>query len=265
MPTKGWLNSVVFAVFVCVVLVCLSYYFVDRPVAFFVHSLGLRDNRLLKWLTYLPEAFLVLAPFVIVLTFARGFHTPLAHYQQVLQTAAISILITLPLVRILKLLFGRYWPETWTDNNPSLIHTADYGFHPLHYGAAYTAFPSGHATQTVAVMWVFWLAYPKFRWAWSAVCLAVFTGLVGVNYHFVGDTIAGGFLGAFVGTLVTRRFLGPPSKDGPDKACLLGPGRPAVVGGGIPQSTEPGASGVCPSAGRRSRDNPRETDTPSGN
>ena len=48
------LRGTLVALFVCAALVLLCYFFVDRPVAFYVHNHGFADDRVLKWLTYLP-------------------------------------------------------------------------------------------------------------------------------------------------------------------------------------------------------------------
>jgi membrane-associated phospholipid phosphatase len=111
----------------------------------------------------------------------------------------------------LKFLFGRYWPETWVDDNPSLIGDGAYGFHPFHFGPAYGSFPSGHTARTVAVASVLWAAYPRWRLAWTAVAASVAVGRVGMNYHFVGDTIGGAFLGALTGMYAALFFRVAPS------------------------------------------------------
>lgn len=206
MPFKGLLIQVAIAFFASAILVSVAYFFVDRPVAYFVHDQGLRECSFLKWLTYLPEALIFIAPLVLVLSLARFWFKPLTRHERVFLASSIGILFMLVLVRVLKIVFGRYWPETWTNGNPSLIQTGEYGFHPFHYGIAYAAFPSGHTAQTVAVISVLWHAYPRYRLIWVAVSLVVVVGLVGVNYHFVGDTIGGAFLGGLIGTLVSQWF-----------------------------------------------------------
>jgi membrane-associated phospholipid phosphatase len=98
--------------------------------------------------------------------------------------------------------FGRYWPETWIDDNPSLIGDGAYGFHPFHGGTAYRSFPSGHTARILAVATIVWIGYPRWRWACVLSSLAVAAGLIGMNYHFVGDVIAGGFVGGIVGAYI---------------------------------------------------------------
>ena len=63
----------------------------------------------------------------------------------------------------LKLVFGRTWPDTFRDNNPSFLHDGVYGFNFFHGGHAYASFPSGHTAVTCAVISVLWIYYPAWR------------------------------------------------------------------------------------------------------
>jgi membrane-associated phospholipid phosphatase len=49
------------------------------------------------------------------------------------------------------------------------------------------------------VIAVLWICYPRYRWLYALATAAVAVGLIGANYHFVGDVIAGGFVGVTVG------------------------------------------------------------------
>ena len=100
--------------------------------------------------------------------------------------------------------FGRYWPETWHNNNPSLIGTGMYGFHPFQVGDDIGSFPSGHAARICGFATVFWIALPRCRWLWTVLALPMLVALVAMNYHFVGDVVAGSVLGAIVGTWAVR-------------------------------------------------------------
>ena len=59
----------------------------------------------------------------------------------------------------------------------------------------YSAFPSGHTTGICTVMTVLWLCYPRYRALYALAIAAVAVGLVGADYHFLSDVIAGGFVG----------------------------------------------------------------------
>jgi membrane-associated phospholipid phosphatase len=110
--------------------------------------------------------------------------------------ASLAILVSFEIKEQLKHLFGRTWPETWTDDNPSWIRDHAYGLHPLHGGGGWESFPSGHTTQIAALAAVAWLGLPRLRWL--GVALVAF-GLWGSDYHFVGDILAGAFVGVAYG------------------------------------------------------------------
>ena len=58
-------------------------------------------------------------------------------------------------------------------------------------------------------MSVLWVCYPRFRLLYAAAIAAVAVGLVGTDFHFLADVIAGGFLGISTGLLtVTLWELG---------------------------------------------------------
>ena len=101
----------------------------------------------------------------------------------------------------LKFIFGRTWPETWVQDNPSFIRDGVYGFHFMHGGGGYQSFPSGHMAATCAVISVLWVWYPRSRWLGAFAAIAVGAGLVGANYHFLSDVIAGAFVGISTGWL----------------------------------------------------------------
>ena len=188
------------ALLLCAVLVLLCALFVDRPVAYSVHDQRFADHLILKWLTYPPDILQACVPVVLAALLVRRVRGPLRRWERVALAACLGLILAEQCKIILAYAFGRYWPETWINDNPSLIRQGAYGFHPFRIGAAYASFPSGHTARTLAVASVIWTAYPRWRWACILMSLAVASGLVLMDYHFVGDVIAGGFVGAIAGT-----------------------------------------------------------------
>jgi len=182
-----------------VVLVGVSDWFIDRPVASFVHDHMLAGHMALKWLTYPPPIMQAWTPLVLAVLVVRRAFGPFRRWELVLLTACVSMILADQFRESLSYLFGRYWPETWIDDNPSFIKDDAYGFHPFHEGSAYGSFPSGHMARTLGLVTVISLAYPWWRWACVLSALAIAAGLLGMNYHFVSDVIAGGFVGGIVG------------------------------------------------------------------
>jgi membrane-associated phospholipid phosphatase len=123
---------------------------------------------------------------------------------RVLFLAAISLILADAVKDALKLAFGHTWPETWINHNPSYIQNGVYGFFPFHGGPGYASFPSGHMTVVTAVVGVFWIAWPRLRAVWVLPAAITAIGLYGMDYHFVGDMIAGSFLGSAVAAATCR-------------------------------------------------------------
>jgi membrane-associated phospholipid phosphatase len=192
------LQRTILAVVVCAVAVVICYYFVDRPVAFFVHDHRIPRFEGLRWLTEPPPLVQSWAPLVLVLLAMRRSVGPWRHWQHVLFVACVSLIVADQFRQSLGDLFGRYWPETWHDN-PSLIGTGAYGFHPFQVGDDVGSFPSGHSARIVGFASVFWLAMPRTRWVCIMLAVPMLVALVGMDYHFVGDVIAGSTLGGIVG------------------------------------------------------------------
>jgi membrane-associated phospholipid phosphatase len=189
----------------CLVMVIVCYVWVDRPVAFYVHDHGLDKIALFKWLTYPPPYVQKWSPLILTLLMIRRAWGPFSGWQHVLLIACISLIVADEFRTSLGDLCGRYWPDSWykmADGrmNPSLIDTGTYGFHPFIEGDDLGSFPSGHTTRIFGFATVWWLAIPRSRWLWMIICPPMLFSLVAMNYHFVSDVIAGGFLGAIVAT-----------------------------------------------------------------
>jgi membrane-associated phospholipid phosphatase len=192
------------AIATCTVLVIVCYYFVDRPVAYFVHDRRIPRFEELRWLTEPPPLVQSWAPLLLLLLAVRRAFGPWRQWQHVLFVACVSLIVADQFRQSLGDLFGRYWPETWHDNNPSLIGTGNYGFHPFQVGDDIGSFPSGHAARIVGFASVFWVALPRWRWVCVLLAAPMLVALVGMDYHFVGDVVAGSVLGGIVGAWVVR-------------------------------------------------------------
>src|SRR4029077_7138120 len=189
---------------ICGVLVIILYFWIDRPVAYFVHD-ELGDYRVIF---VLPARLTnIMGPLVATIALLVGVRAlmkrPVKGVQVAIVLSALSWAASAAPENWLKFAFGRTWPETWMQDNLSLIRDHVYGFNPFHGGPGYAAFPSGHMVAIGAIVSVFWFLQPRSR-AICAICIAmVFIGQLGANYHFISDLIAGGFLGYSVGWLIT--------------------------------------------------------------
>ena len=183
------------------IAVVVSYLWLDRPIAYLAHD-ELQRFHLFQKLTLIPDALIPLAIVAFVALGLRGLTGGrLSRFQSVMLLSGLSLAVAVVLKDQLKLAVGRTWPEPWLRRNPSLIGDGAYGFHPFHGGIGYASFPSGHMTTTCTVLTVLWICYPAYRLVYAAGMAAVAIGLVGANFHFLSDVIAGGFLGMTAGWL----------------------------------------------------------------
>jgi membrane-associated phospholipid phosphatase len=187
----------------CIVAVLVCYFWIDRPVAFFVYRNHINTIQVLRWFTYPPPEVQNWSALVLTILVVRRACGPFLRWQKVLLVACLSLIVADDFRISLGDVCGRYWPETWTHDNPSLIGTGTYGFHPFQRGDDIGSFPSGHACRILGFAAVWLIAMPRSRTVQIVVivlCAPMLVSLVAMNYHFVSDVIAGSVLGGLVGT-----------------------------------------------------------------
>ena len=132
-----------------VVLVCIA--FVDRQAATWSHAQFSGHDVVFRGLTHivdplLPGAGVGLA--VAALAGSCGWRPRRTGH--LLIACCFAILVSYAIKEQLKFDFGRLWPETWVDGNPSWIKDGAYGFFPFHGRTGWSSFPSGHMTAITA-------------------------------------------------------------------------------------------------------------------
>jgi membrane-associated phospholipid phosphatase len=181
----------------------IAYQWLDRPIALFFHQTVARPETFAR-LAYAPDPMVPLAVIVfVVLGLMNLSGRALSRLENCALLCSLSLIVA-ELTKIhLKLVFGRTWPDTFRDNNPSFLRDGTYGFNFFHGGHAYASFPSGHTAVTCAVITVLWIYFPRWRPLYALAVAAVAIGLIGANYHFLSDVIAGGFVGVSCGWMLT--------------------------------------------------------------
>ena len=183
--------------------------FLDRDVSTWSHA-ALHRPAAFEWLTYIVDPLLPAAILIVALAgLAALFGWRPGPIARAALACGIAVLVAVALKDQLKFAFGRTWPETWVDNNPSWIGTGTFGFSPFHKGSGWASFPSGHTTVITAPMAVLWNAAPRFRIVWLALPPLVAIGLIASDYHFLGDIIAGAYLGTACGLGVAALLRRP--------------------------------------------------------
>jgi membrane-associated phospholipid phosphatase len=210
-PLQKWTISLV----ATAIAVSVSYLWLDIPIATFAHR-ATTHTRVYSLLTLLPEP---LVPVSLSALFALGLWALAGqHLSRPLRVGllcSVSLIVAEAAKNELKYIFGRTWPETWINGNPSLMHDGVYGFNFLHGGQVYASFPSGHTTAVCSVVSVLWICYPRFRVLYGAAVAAVVIGLIGADFHFLSDIIAGGFVGTTTGWFAVLLHGGELTKPSP--------------------------------------------------
>ena len=187
-----------------VVLAWFCVQWIDAPLAIFLHAHKPDSTAWLLAFTHIPNVLVLASVLTLLLAPLRAaWRRPLTRVERTALAMALSLAVAAFLKEALKYVFGRAWPETWTHGNPSLIHDHVYGFFWLQRSAGFHSFPSGHATLTSAAMLPWW---ERHRWARipaALICLLVTVGLLGLNYHFLGDIVAGAALGSACAVYIT--------------------------------------------------------------
>ena len=193
----------------------VSYQWLDRPIALIFHRTVAHPDSfatLARW----PDPFI---PLAVVAFIGFGLWNlsgrKLSRVQNSVLLCSISLLIAEITKAQLKFVFGRTWPDTWTHNNPSFLRDGVYGFNFFHGESAYASFPSGHMAVTCAMVSVLWVYFPAWRTAYALAALSVAIGLIGANYHFLSDVIAGAFVGVSTGWMVTSLWKAHEHFDAP--------------------------------------------------
>jgi len=180
--------------------------YVDHPVAEFLEK-SFRHTTAGVWIEkiFLHADVLVLIPFVFMLGCGVWVMSGrnLAAWAERVMVCCWSMVFALLVTLVLKQFFGRTACEVWVFKRTDFSISGFEDFHILHGGAGQQGFPSGTASITAAVGSVLWMQSVRMRPV--VVLLAVLPiAIVSVNYHFVADIVAGGFLGVTIGMMTVR-------------------------------------------------------------
>ncbi|MDO8953794.1 MAG: phosphatase PAP2 family protein [Gammaproteobacteria bacterium] len=191
---KAPIRYLVISLPVVLVLLLISYFFIDKSLSVWVFQFGLH-----KAPGFSSDVDLIITQLVycaLLPTFAIYFYYQMqGHNSRLVRCLGLvcgSVSVAFFVKTSLQFLFGRYAPRYYQGK--TLIFLQDpsrYGFHFLHGGG----FPSGHMCVFTAALCAVCLYFPIYRWI-SGILLLLLAGcLIGANYHFLSDVIAGTYLG----------------------------------------------------------------------
>lgn len=208
MPPQRPLPTGAIVAFALLGAIVPAYVFLDRPLALFAfgnfhasRSPFVAITHFVDWMEAAAVASLVWAGWMVARGKAFGAKGLIA-----LRTT-LALFLAMGAKELAKLAFGRTWPETWTGGNPSFIRDGAYGFSPFHGGTGWSSFPSGHETLVCAVAGCLWVLAPGLRPLSVTAVIAMAIGLLGADYHWLSDVLAGGLMGWLIGVFVAKLEL----------------------------------------------------------
>ena len=168
---------------------------VDKDLAVFGASLPWEIADAADVLTEFGQAQWVIIPAVALFLWGwRSGRDNLARWAFLL---GVTVTASGGIANLIKLVFARWRPITWIEGD-------NFGFDWFAMGWTRASFPSGHATTVGAAAVVFALWFPKWRWGFLALGVAIAFTRVVLVMHYTSDVIAGWVLGAVSVTVALR-------------------------------------------------------------
>jgi len=194
-------------VLAAIVIVFLSIFFIDEPLASWVAMQKLNEIDFFQFAVYLPNAIIYVATAATVVVLSTRQIQSLSKAHAAILALSMSGYLAVVATRLLKFFFGRIGPEHWVKQN---FDAAATGFHWLMgMGTLYQSFPSGHSAAIVATSVVLASMYPGYRWLCFLASAIVLLSLIAIQSHYLSDCIAGGLIGFLLAVRTVRFFEAP--------------------------------------------------------
>ena len=206
-------NTIGLLIFIVVLLlIVFCYLYVDRSFVYlmvkydshkYMNVLFIFSDQITKIIGYLLLViFLISGLFLIV-----GKRLSKLNYNLIL--IIVSVALSQLMKDYLKHIFGRYWPDTFTHNNLSLVKNHAYGFNFMQGGSTLGSFPSGHAAYIMSFSVALWFAFPKLRVFSIILPILVIFAQATLYFHFISDLLAGslvGFISAIMVVSLSKKY-----------------------------------------------------------
>ncbi|AJI45123.1 phosphatase PAP2 family protein [Francisella tularensis subsp. novicida] len=180
--------------FLTLIIAILSYNFLDIKFATLVHSselfgTGISTIAAFTSKIFSPKVWTVITVIVTVICIYKHI---VKKPSQKLYIMSLSLIMTIIITTIVKVILARYRPEM-------LLFDNHYGFHFFSFKKAYNSMPSGHTALTFAGL----LAIANFfEKKYTTLIAIIISGLVAVSRiiildHFISDVIVAAYIGIF--------------------------------------------------------------------
>lgn len=192
----------IFFIIVSLFLVVSTQY-VDPVLALFIRRTLYSNSVWVRYTSDLPDA-LLLADAVITICAYAGYRIRVnRHIFDAVTKLCLLLAAAMPIAYgakcLTKFVFGRVNTRIWL-----LQEQVAPSFHWFHGGGDFNGFPSGHMVVFSTLLVALWRFYPRWNSVYLLAGTALAVALIATNYHFLGDIVAGGYLGLIVEAAVYR-------------------------------------------------------------
>ncbi|WP_051555063.1 phosphatase PAP2 family protein [Legionella fairfieldensis] len=168
-------------------LVALSWFYLDKPLAYYLYSLNLKANLpLLSGITKLGMGILYLPVFFILAIFFRYIRKEV-NWESRAWFLFMCVAVPSLICGFLKLILGRARPSV-------LFNEQLFGFYGFHMQASYWSFPSGHTTTITGAMLGLGIVFPRYFYTFLLIALSVSLSRVLLTNHYLSDVLVAGYL-----------------------------------------------------------------------
>ena len=190
----------------------LSYLYLDKPVTRFFHRYEGSDlEAFFDFITESGEGFYWIVPTGLMYLFYRYFPLYLLPFSDWFKRnrltdmrnagfIALSALASGIAVNLLKLVFARYRPVEYFQND-------NFGFNWFDYGYRMASFPSGHSATAMSVAFALVLLFPRYKLLIMPIGVLIVFSRVVVIEHYLSDVIMGGFVGVITTLYLYQRYF----------------------------------------------------------
>ena len=190
--------AVATCVAVTLLLIVLSYYFVDIPVAIFCRQIDQNIRQVFDWITALGVSTWYLVASLCFFVVFRFYKKNRVYANRALFIFAAVALSGIA-ANVVKLTVARYRPKLFFEKGL-------YGFDFFNVGYEYNSFPSGHVVTIFSMAAAMSLFWPKYRMYFFVVAFVVALSRIVLTAHFVSDVIAGAFIG-YLTVLLLKKYI----------------------------------------------------------
>lgn len=174
-------------VFAGAILVTLSFLFVDKPLAIFLHNIDLRTNlSFLNIFTKLGIGLIYLLLSAATALFFR-YIQPNKAWEERAWFIFLCVLIPSMICGGLKVILGRARPSMWFEGHY-------FGFYGLQTKAPFWSFPSGHTTTIMAVAVGLGFLFPRAACSLLTAGFLVAMSRILLTHHYLSDVLFASYL-----------------------------------------------------------------------